>query len=123
MRDRVLRPITNGYQRYGGAGITICERWDSFENFLADMGERPVGMTLDRKNSKGNYEPDNCKWSTWIEQESNRKDNVFVILNGERIHAAEAARRLGVKDYALRRLAKKLGGYQIAVDHLASVAG
>ncbi len=52
----------------------ICERWMVFENFLADMGERPEDMTLDRKNSDGNYEPSNCRWATAREQNLNRKD-------------------------------------------------
>ena len=118
MHYRCKNPKCSGYERYGGAGITVCERWQSFEVFLADMGERPAGMTLDRKNSAGNYEPENCKWSPWHEQEGNRRNNVFVVMFGERIHTAEAARRLGLKDYAFRRLAKKMGGYQFAVDHL-----
>lgn len=122
MHDRCLYPSTNGYERYGGAGITICERWNKFENFLEDMGERPDGTSIDRKLSTGNYEPGNCKWSTPIEQESNRRDTIFVVLHGEKIHAAEAARRLGVKDYRLRQIAYRRGSYQAAVDEFAAKA-
>lgn len=64
MRQRCLNPNNDSYSRYGGRGITICKRWDSFVNFLEDMGERPLDMTLDRKDSSGNYEPDNCQWAT-----------------------------------------------------------
>ena len=61
--------------RYGARGITVCDRWrgeNGFENFLSDMGPRPEGMTLDRKESNGNYEPGNCKWATKEEQAHNR---------------------------------------------------
>jgi hypothetical protein len=73
MRSRCLNPNYDKYPFYGGRGITICERWNSFENFLADMGERPEGLTLDRRNNDGNYEPSNCRWATALEQRHNRR--------------------------------------------------
>jgi len=59
---------------HAGKGVKVCERWHSFENFLADMGERPQGMTLDRfPNSSGDYEPGNVRWATWKEQRANQR--------------------------------------------------
>jgi hypothetical protein len=73
MKARCQRPNATGYSYYGGRGVIVCERWHKFENFLADMGERPDGKTLDRINPYGNYTPDNCKWSTYREQTLNRR--------------------------------------------------
>lgn len=73
MRSRCNNSNHKNYKYYGGRGIVICERWNSFENFLEDMGERPEGKTLDRIKVNGNYEPNNCKWSTYKEQSLNKR--------------------------------------------------
>jgi hypothetical protein len=78
------RCLYAGKQHYHGKGIKICQRWRKFENFLADMGERPRGMTLDRIDPNGNYEPSNCRWATHKDQCSNRTNNAWLTLNGER---------------------------------------
>jgi len=73
MRLRCLYPSCKQFKDYGGRGITICPQWDTFEVFLADMGERPQGLTLDRVETDGNYEPGNCRWATRKEQQANRR--------------------------------------------------
>lgn len=72
MIDRCTNPNNARWNRYGGRGVTVCARWSVFTNFLADMGSRPHGMTIDRKNNDGNYEADNCRWATRNEQNANR---------------------------------------------------
>jgi len=75
MKERCLNVNSNKFPHYGGRGITICERWMKFSNFHADMGERPEGMSIDRIDNDGNYEPENCKWSTSSQQNRNRRIN------------------------------------------------
>jgi hypothetical protein len=84
MRQRCTDPKHVSYPDYGGRGITFCERWEFYPNFLADMGERPEGMTLDRINSDGMYEPGNCRWATIKQQARNQRNNHLVDAFGER---------------------------------------
>lgn len=82
MKDRVLNPNHVHYDKYGGAGVTICEQWMLFENFLTDVGVRPEGKTLDRyPDSNGNYTPDNVRWATRKQQARNRQNNRLLTYN------------------------------------------
>lgn len=84
MRERCYDEAHPQYRRYGGRGITVCERWQhSFVNFLADMGVAPAGLTLDRKDNDLPYNRGNCRWATSREQALNRSDNIFVDFRGE----------------------------------------
>lgn len=84
MRQRVLNPKSSSYANYGARGITICERWMKFENFLSDMGKKPSpGMSLERINNDAGYEPENCKWDTQKKQTRNMRCNHILTFNGE----------------------------------------
>lgn len=94
------------YKWYGARGITVCDQWLSFEQFLADMGERPAGKTLDRyPNNSGNYESGNCRWATRKEQSLNRRTTRMLTHDGKTLCARDWARELGMSQMTfLRRL-------------------
>lgn len=106
MKRRCHSPNSTGYANYGLRGITVCQRWrDGFANFLADMGEAPVDLSIDRINPNGNYEPANCRWATDLEQQGNKRSCVYVRVDGAVVCMAEAARRLSItRAVADRRL-------------------
>lgn len=96
MTQRCTNPNSVGWKYYGGRGITVCDRWRTFDVFLSDMGERPRGMTLDRIDSNGNYEPSNCKWSTPKEQRYNARNLVLLEYKGVRYSMRSASETFGI---------------------------
>ena len=78
MHSRCENPNHRSFHNYGGRGITICDRWHIFENFLEDMGPRPGGTTLDRIDPDGGYNKDNCRWADWHTQRVNRRSNTLL---------------------------------------------
>ena len=83
MKDRCNNQHDKNYDSYGGRGISVCAQWNKFENFYADMGEKPKGMTIERIDNDGNYEPKNCRWATQKEQCRNTRKNRLVQYQGE----------------------------------------
>jgi hypothetical protein len=97
MNSRCNNPKVDQYRYYGGKGIRVCERWKSFENFVADMGLRPAGKTLDRRDGAKDYEPENCRWATKLEQAENRSMAIVLEFEGKKMILAQWAREKGIK--------------------------
>ena len=108
MMTRCYNPKDSDYHRYGGRGIVVCERWHVFANYLQDVGEpSDWGMTLDRINNDGNYEPSNWRWATRAEQVRNTCKARLIELNGKMVNMADAARILGMNKSTLSRRISK----------------
>jgi hypothetical protein len=96
MKERCSNEAHPHFHHYGGRGIVVCERWQKFENFFADMGHPPTpDMTIERKDNSGNYEPSNCRWATRKEQVRNRRKTVMVEFRGSRMALADAVELAG----------------------------
>lgn len=133
MRERCNNQCHPSYARYGGRGISVCAQWDSFLQFLEDVGPRPTTKhSIDRIDVNGNYEPSNCRWSTAKEQANNRCNNRHLIIDGVAVPHKEASAALGVGYSGLRRQSAKpnfsLGEYlarpkkaKITGQHVANV--
>jgi hypothetical protein len=102
MKKRCYNITDKNFHNYGGRGISVCVRWlESFECFYADMGVCPDGMSLDRKNNDGNYEPDNCRWVTCKVQSRNTRNNRYITYDGETKTVAEWTEELKVPPWLL----------------------
>jgi len=105
MKQRCLNPKVWSYYLYGGRGIAVCNEWLDFEPFCKwamDNGYEE-NLTIDRKNSNGNYEPSNCKWSTKIEQANNRRTSRYITFNGKTMTVADWGRELKIDQVVLHK--------------------
>lgn len=97
MIERCYKPNSTGFEYYGGRGIYVCDHWlESFENFYVDMGPRPIGKSLDRIDTNGNYTLNNCKWSSTFEQANNRRNNVIINHEGQIYTRGQLAKKYNI---------------------------
>lgn len=108
MKTRCLNTRNPGYKDYGGRGIKVADRWlHSFENFLADMGDPPIGKTLERILVNGDYSPDNCKWASPLEQANNKRVNAILVTDDGRFTMKQFANIHGISYGTVIRSVKK----------------
>jgi len=109
MLQRCTNPSDKAFKNYGARGITVCDRWRTFHNFITDMGMKPKGRySIDRVDNNGNYTPDNCIWATDYQQANNKRDVRKFIIEGEELSMPEISRKYGINVKTLRfRLLKK----------------
>jgi hypothetical protein len=108
MRQRCYNKNHCAYKNYGGRGIMVCDEWNNnFGNFFSDMGERPEGKSLDRIDNDGNYNKENCKWSTQKEQSNNTRSNTYVTINGETKRLSKWSNLFGINRATINARIKK----------------
>lgn len=111
MINRCANPMNNSFHRYGGRGIKVCEQWKGENGFVAfreAMGDPPfTGATIDRKDNDADYSPENCQWSTRIEQANNRSTNQMLTFAGETLTWSQWSRRTGIEKSVIRQRARK----------------
>lgn len=111
MIQRCTNPRRVKFKVYGGRGISVCEEWLRFEFFMRDMGEAPDGLSIDRIDPNGNYEPSNCRWTTNTQQARNRTDNYLVTAFGITRPVADWADETGLDASAIRARIERLGWF------------
>lgn len=102
MKERCQNPNNHAYMNYGGRGVTVCPEWQYFENFLADMGERPMFMEIDRIDNNKGYSRDNCRWVTATQNQRNKRHSLYLTYKGITRHLKEWAEMYEISYYTLR---------------------
>lgn len=103
MLTRCTNKLDEAYSRYGGIGITVCNRWaESFENFFADMGECPSGLSIERIDNDLGYSPENCEWATYSQQAKNTRRTRLITSNGKTLCISDWAKEVGISEATIR---------------------
>jgi hypothetical protein len=119
MKQRCLNPKAKDYARYGGRGITVCKRWLVFENFYADMGDCPEGLSLEREKNHQGYSLRNCRWATPAEQQHNTRLNVNLTVKGETMCMAAWARKRGINYKTLKTRVRRGWSVERALEYVS----
>lgn len=120
MRQRCNNPVGHNFKYYGGRGIKVCARWDNFENFLSDMGQRPHGMSIDRIDCNGDYEPSNCRWVGVLEQQRNKRSNRNVTIGGVTMCLTAWCEKANVDYHKVHKKISKGMSVTDAIDSLST---
>lgn len=121
MVSRCTHPKTKGFAAYSTLETPICKEWLSFENFYADMGDRPEGMTIERIDNDKGYSKENCRWATVKEQNRNKDTNVLVDWNGETFVQIDLCKQLNIYPTHIPRLLKRGFSRVGAIEHLVKL--
>lgn len=120
LRARCEDPKNSQFPNYGGRGIAVCERWQTFDNFFADMGAPPAGRSIDRIDNERGYEPGNCRWATQVEQRRNTRINVVLRHDGREQCVAAWADEVGISRKTLQTRLRR--GWTVAAALTREVA-
>ena len=107
MKQRCFDKKCSSYRYYGNRGITVCKEWLEFENFYRDMGDRPAGMTLERKDNNKGYSKDNCIWATYETQANNKRNNILLSYNGVKLNITQWSKILNIPAQTIRARLKQ----------------
>lgn len=107
MRRRCNNPRELEYHNYGGRGITVCDEWQNFENFYKDMGDPPLGMSIDRIDNNKGYYPENCRWANAATQSNNKRNTIHITFDGKTKTISDWSKEKGVKTDIIRYRLRK----------------